>query len=239
MLSRLIEPFIQLLHDFSTVLPLPWFTFIGAFVEEVIAPIPSPLVMTLSGSLAGSQEQAVTFLGVLALIGAVGKTIGSYLIYILADKGEDFVTKKFGKFLGISGQEVEQFGKYLNHGVRDDIVLFLMRAIPIMPTAPVSIVCGLIKVNLRTYLVSTFLGTIVRNALYLYLGYTSIGALESINEGLDSFESVGYVILFVLLAGIVGFMYLQRRKNSVDIFARFSKPTGKQSSSKNAKRAKA
>ncbi len=212
MLSSIISPFIDLLHRFSETLPLPWFTAIGAFVEEVIAPVPSPLVMTLAGSLAGSQGQAVLALLFLAVVGSIGKTIGSYLVYWLADKGEDLVLNKFGKFLGVSHKEVESIGKYLNGSWTDDVVIFLLRAIPIMPTAPVSLVAGLIKINLRTYLVSTLLGNIVRNMVYLYFGYTSVGALESINEGLDSFESIGYVVLAVIMAGGILWFYSQRKK---------------------------
>lgn len=214
MLSSLLEPFIQILHTIAAVLPLPWFAFFGAFLEELIAPIPSPLVMTLAGSLASSQEQTVLFLLLLALIGAMGKTIGSYLIYLLADKAEDFVLGSFGKYVGISSKEVESIGKHLNKGWRDDIVLFFLRAIPIIPTAPVSLVCGLIKVKLRTYIVSTFLGTLVRNIFYLYLGYTSLEAIESVNEGLDSLENIGYLVLLILFALIFFYIYRQRQKEA-------------------------
>lgn len=224
MLSQILQPAIDALHHFSTIMPVPVFTFVGVMVEEILAPIPSPLVMTLAGSMAASMEKTVPYLGWLALVGAVGKTLGSYIIYLIADKGEDFVVSKFGKFFGISKNDIEEIGKQLNHGWRDDVVLFLLRAIPIIPTAPVSIVAGLIRINLRAYLVSTFLGTLVRNAVYLYFGYTSLGALESINEGLDSFESLGYVILFLVMGVGIGYLYLQRRKgNGLKIFDRFQK----------------
>lgn len=214
MLSGIIQPVINLLHYISGILPLPWFTFLGAFIEEVIAPVPSPLVMTLAGSMAASQNSPWTYLLLLALFGSIGKTIGSYLIYVISDKGEDFVLNKLGKFLGVSHKEVETIGKHLNKGWRDEVVLFLLRAVPIMPTAPVSIVCGLIKINLRTYLTSTFLGTLVRNIFYLYLGFTSVNALESLNEGIDSLEKFGYLILIVLVAALMGYIFYQRKKDA-------------------------
>lgn len=213
-MSQLIQPFIDFLHKLSEILPLPWFTFLGALIEEVVAPIPSPLIMTLAGSLSASQQQPWIYLGFLAFIGAVGKTIGSYIIYVIADKGEDLIMTKFGKYLGVSHKEVEIIGKHLNKGWKDDVILFLFRAVPIMPTAPVSIVCGLIKLNLRTYLTSTFLGTMVRNVFYLYLGYTSVNALESINEGIDSFEKFGYLILLVIVAAVMGYVFIHRKKDS-------------------------
>lgn len=212
MLSSVLQPFIDLLHRLSGVLPTEVFVAVGAFIEELIAPIPSPLVMTLGGSLAASEDKTLTYLAILAFLGAVGKTIGSWIIYHIADKSEDFVMNKLGKFVGLSHREIEIIGKHLNHGWRDDVILFLLRAIPIMPTAPVSIVCGLIKLNLRTYIVSTFLGTLVRNIFYLYLGYTSLGALESINDGIDSFEKFGYLILLVVVG--VAFLWIYKQKKS-------------------------
>ncbi|NBO17532.1 MAG: DedA family protein, partial [Proteobacteria bacterium] len=102
------------------------------------------------------------------------------------------VIEKFGKFIGISKEDVEKISNKLNSGSRDDLVLFFLRAIPIIPTAPVSVVCGLIKTNLRTYIFSTFLGTLVRNIIYLYLGFSSLNAIENINSEIDSFEKIGY-----------------------------------------------
>lgn len=214
MLSSVLQPIIDILHRLSGVLPTEVFVTVGAFIEELIAPIPSPLVMTLAGSLAASEGKTLTYLGVLAFLGAVGKTIGSWIIYHIADKSEDFVMNKLGRFVGVSHREIEIIGKHLNHGWRDDVILFLLRAIPIMPTAPVSIVCGLIKLHLRTYLVSTFLGTLVRNIFYLYLGYTSLGALESLNEGIDSFEKFGYLILLVAVGAAFLWIYKQKKSDA-------------------------
>jgi membrane protein DedA with SNARE-associated domain len=208
---HITQIFIDFLHSIAAQVPLPLFTVLAAFIEEVIAPIPSPLVMTLSGSLAASQGHPFTFLLFLALIGALSKTVGSWVVYLVSDKAEDVIIDKFGKFLGVSHKDTEGFGKYLNKGKRDDLVLFLLRAVPIIPTAPVSVVCGLLKVNIRTYLVSTFLGTIVRNMIYLYFGFVSVGALESLNSNLDSLEKYGYLILFFLMFGMVIWFYSKRR----------------------------
>jgi len=203
------------LESLAQQVPVTWFVFIGALVEEIIAPIPSPLVMMLGGSIAASQGSTVLFLLLLALIGALSKTLGSLVIYVLADKAEDVLINKFGKFLGVSHSDTEGLGKYLGNGKRDDIAIFLMRAIPVIPTAPVSVIAGLIKINLKTYLLSTFLGLVVRNMIYLYLGYTSLGTLESLGEGFDSLEKVGYLILSVFAGLALLWMYRKRQQGSV------------------------
>lgn len=215
-MSNIIEYFTHLLQSVANFVPLPVFAFVGALVEEVIAPIPSPLVMTFTGSLAAANSASLFYIFVLALIGSVGKTLGSWIVYVVTDKAEDIVVGKFGKFIGVSHKQIEQIGSLLNNGIRDDVILFLLRAIPIIPTAPVSVICGVIKLNMRTYLVSTFFGTLVRNMIYLYLGYTGVGALASLNEGFESWEKLGYLIIFLLFAAGVAFMYFKRSRGGDD-----------------------
>ncbi len=210
-----MQAIILWLETLAQQISVTWFVFIGAMVEEILAPVPSPLVMMLAGSIAASQASPLLFLLWLAMIGAFSKTIGSLVIYVLADKAEDILVGKFGKFLGVSKADTEGLGKFLNNGKRDDLVIFLMRAIPVMPTAPVSVIAGLIKIKLKNYLLSTFLGLIVRNAIYLYLGYAGLGTLESLSEGFDSLEKIGYFILAILGGLALLWMYRKRQQGSV------------------------
>jgi len=211
MYMQMITEFTQFLTSFAHTVPLPIFVLVASFIEEVIAPIPSPFVMTAAGSLVASQGKTLFYLGVMAVVGSFGKTVGSWIIYMIADKFEDVVITKFGKYLGVSHQDTEGIGAMLNKGMRDDVAIFLLRAIPIIPTAPVSVLGGLLKFNLKTYLTASFFGLIVRNIFYLSLGYIGISALDSINENLGSWETLGYVIIFLLLACLTVWFYMKRR----------------------------
>jgi membrane protein DedA with SNARE-associated domain len=162
---NIIDQITSQLSALADKIPVEMFVFIGALIEEVVAPIPSPVVMTLAGTIAEAKEQPLIFLFYLSLIGAIGKSIGSYLLYVLADKLEDIFMGRYGKFFGVSHKEVEQFGKHFKGSFKDAIVVFFSRAIPIVPTAPVSIVCGAIKLPLKSYLISGFFGLLVRNIL--------------------------------------------------------------------------
>ncbi|MCC6711073.1 MAG: hypothetical protein IT416_01840, partial [Candidatus Pacebacteria bacterium] len=77
-----MQALINWLEVFSGQVPVTWFIFVGALVEELVAPIPSPLVMMLGGSIAAGQGSPLLFILFLALIGALSKTLGSLLIYI-------------------------------------------------------------------------------------------------------------------------------------------------------------
>lgn len=216
-----MQTIISWLENLAQQIPVTWFVFIGSLVEEILAPIPSPLVMMLGGSIAESQGSPLSFILVLALIGAVSKTLGSMVIYVLADKAEDVIVGKFGRFLGVSHSDTEGLGKFFGEGKRDDIAVFLMRALPIIPTAPVSVIAGLVKINFKTYAISTFLGLLVRNTIYLYLGYTSIGALDSLSEGFDSLEKIGYMILAVI--GVLALLWMYRKRQQGSVLPFFEK----------------
>jgi membrane protein DedA with SNARE-associated domain len=212
---QLIDTATEYLLSFSELVPVEIFTFTGALVEEIIAPIPSPIVMTLSGSLASAQEKALIYVLWLALVGAIGKIIGSYVLYVISDKFEDVFLAKFGKFLGISHKEVESIGQHFTEGGKDFWIVFFSRVVPIMPTAPVSVVAGLVKLNLRTYLLSSFLGYIGRNLIYLYIGYVGVESYEGLMSGVDSVESVVQLIIGAGLVIGVGYMYTKRGKVDV------------------------
>jgi membrane protein DedA with SNARE-associated domain len=214
-MSQLFTPIIEYLHTFSQTVPLPIFVTVGAAIEEIIAPIPSPLVMTLAGSLSAASGSHWLTLVYLAVIGSLAKTVASYIVYVVSDKAEDLVLGKFGKFLGVTHKEVEKLGSQLSGGWRDDLVMLALRAIPIIPTAPVSIISGLLKIKLTTFFWTTAVGYAIRNYFYLYLGATSIGALESLNEGLGSVEKIGYLIIFVLLVALAIFFYKQRQDDNI------------------------
>ena len=208
----MIDKFLELLHAWAELLPLPVFSFIGAFVEEVIAPIPSPFVMTLAGSLSEADGKPLLYLLLLAVVGAIGKTIGAFIIYVIADKFENVITSRFGKFIGVTHKNVAHLSERLEKGRGEWAVIFALRALPVMPTAPISLSAGLLQLNKKTYLTSTALGLVVRNLFYLYIGYTSTNALEKLNSDLDSFETFGYALLLIFLVAIMGYIYWHRRK---------------------------
>lgn len=205
------------LEGLATAVPVEIFVSLGAFIEELIAPIPSPIVMTISGTIALAQQKPVAFLFYLALIGSIGKIIGSWLLYLISDKLEDVIVGKFGKFFGITHKEIESIGRHFNGSPRDDIIIFLARAIPIVPTAPVSIICGVIKVKMRTYLVSSFFGNLIRSLFYLYVGYGGLAGYEYIMEKMDSLESALTVTLaLIIMGGGAVWWYYKNKDKLVD-----------------------
>lgn len=209
-----VDPVVEFIRSYAFKIPLEVFVMLGAFVEEVLAPIPSPFIMTTAGTIAAGRGMAFPFIILLAFLGSIGKTLGAWVLYVVTDKAEDVVTGRFGKFLGISHEDIEGIGKRFGKGWKDDVTLFFLRTLPILPSAPISVGAGLIKLNMRTYLVSTFLGICVRNLIFLYFGYSGIETYKHLIEGFEGIESVTQVIVFLVLGGIIAWAYWKRKSNS-------------------------
>ena len=215
MLTKFIEWVLTFLEKLAAQVPLEIFALVGSFIEELVAPIPSPIIMTMAGTIAGAQGRPLFYLLVVAVLSSLAKTGAGWLLYVVADKAEDFLMTHFGKFLGISHDEVEKIGAYLSGGWKDDVVLFLLRSIPVMPSSPISITCGVIKINIKTFLWATFFGSIIRSSFYLYLGYSGLDAARSLLEDMDSLETIFKVLFVVVLFAAVLWGYYKRQRGEL------------------------
>ena len=151
------------------VVPLPLFVLIASCVEEIIAPIPSPFVMLLGGSLAQVQGYTLFGLFFLALMGALGKTIGALFVYSIVRKAGETALLRFGRFFGITREDITRLSSKLGHGARDYVIMILLRAFPFIPSVIVSVGSGFLRVPIPLFIISTFIGTIIRDSLYLYV----------------------------------------------------------------------
>ncbi len=210
----IIGQIIGFLEILSFKVPVLVFVFIGGLLEEIVAPIPSPLVMSATGTLINTQQKGILFLLLAGLVGSVAKTIGCWFWYFLADKGEDFILTRFGKYIGFSHNEVESIGKHFKNNENDFLILLLTRAIPLMPTTPVSVVAGIIKIDMKKYLLASFAGNFIRNMMFLYIGYVGGEAYKDLLNGLNNIESLVQILIGLALVAFVGYIYWKRNKTS-------------------------
>jgi len=198
------------LEGLAQNIPLELFSILGTIIEEIIAPIPSPFVMTATGSIAQAQNKALGYLIIIAILGAFGRVIGASFLYFLADFGEDLVVGKLGKFVGLSHEQVEKIGSRFSGTAKDYLTLFILRSIPVIPSSPISLVCGLVKLNFKIFAVGTFFGSIVRNSFFLYLGFTGLATSEKLLNGIENAQTIMEIV--VLSALVIGFYYFYRKR---------------------------
>lgn len=199
--------FESFLQHWAIQVPLEVLVSVGSFAEEIIPPIPAPLVMTTAGSLSLAQHHTLGFLLWLAVLGALGKTLADWLFYILGDKLEDGVTKKFGKFLGIRHEDIESIGKRFTGGWKDALLVMALRIFPFGPTVSLSVLCGIIRFNKTSFLVSTFLGLIVRDMMYLYTGYAGVVAFKAFLKHWHNYQHLLSWGIFLLALLVIWYLY--------------------------------
>jgi len=209
----MIEASLTILETIAESVPLPLFVLIASIIEELIAFIPSPFVLTLAGSSAAAQGSNFLYLVVLALIATLAKTAGAYFFYYVADKLEDVVTSKFGKVFGFSHKSIESIGAKLQKSSSDEVAIFLLRAMPLIPSTPVSIVAGILKIDLKRYLLASAAGLFVRCMFFVYLGYTATGTLEDLTNQIGGYELYGKIALLIL--GAIGVIWFWRKRREL------------------------
>ena len=211
----MLDSIILQIKYLSEQIPIEPFVFVGGFIEEIIAPIPSPLIMTVAGSALHMQQKGVFVLIFISVLAAIGKTLGSWLIYVVSDRAEDVIMHKFGKWLGVTHKDIESIGRYFDKSWKDDVLLVILRALPLIPGAPIAVVCGIIKLSPKTYIRSTFVGTLLRSLMFGFFGYVGLANYQVFMDSVNALETVGKIILTLSVLGVGMWIYYLRKHGGV------------------------
>jgi membrane protein DedA with SNARE-associated domain len=198
----IVDQIISWLEYLSQTININFFVVIGAFLEEIIAPIPSPFVMTTAAVIAKAQQFTMVQLITVVIVASIAKTMSSCLFYLVANKLGDLIIDKFGKFIGLSHKLIDQMNAFLTGTWVDDFLIVVARALPFIPTSLVSAGAGIIKYDIKSFALMTFFGIIIRDALYLWVGYFGWTQLENIWQQIKGNQFfivlLGLVLIFVI-----------------------------------------
>ncbi len=199
---------IESLLAFLEVYVLPWGAvgvFVASVVEEVIAPIPSALIMTTSGFLFVSGPVGLGSISLLifkvALPAALGVTLGSYFVYFVVRYGGKFAIEKWGKYIGLYWSDIEKMQAKLSGTRKDEAVIALARVMPIVPSVAISALCGIIEMPVLKYAVITFLGMFVRAIILGAVGWQLGNVYQRYAVAIDHIGD--YVLIVIALAVVV------------------------------------
>lgn len=210
-----LESLIWLVISWVQVLG-PIGVFLGVMIETFIAPIPSPIIMTLAGFiLTYGLPPHLAILSVLfniMLVGAFAVTVGSFFGYGIAYFGGYPIIERYGKYFGTSVEEVEYMRQQMDKSSRDEIYLFTARAVPIIPLSVVSLLYGAIRVDIKRFTLVTFLGALPRCLILGLLGWVLGAAVIGVAELIDLFETITLLILIIFFVVFVIYRIYMRRR---------------------------
>ena len=144
--------------------------------------LPIATLLTLSGGMLFGFAFGTIFVN-------IGATFGAILAFLFARyiMGEQ-IQKKYSTQLTKFNQELEH-NKYQ--------YLFSLRFLPIFPFFIVNFLCGVTKIDLKTFIITTSLGIIPGSFVYTYAG-SQVASISSINDIFTKEILIAFVLLGVL-----------------------------------------
>jgi membrane protein DedA with SNARE-associated domain len=171
-------------------------------IESAAIPLPSEIIMPVSGLLVLSGK--FSFFGV-AFAGAIGSTIGSLIIYIIGFYGGRPLLLKYGRYVLISHHDMEIAEKFFNkYGWW---ALFTGRLLPVIRTY-ISLPAGISKAGFYVLTVSCFAGSFLWSVFLEWAGI-KLGKNWSLIE--PYFRRFDFLIVIVFVIFI--FLWIFRHIN--------------------------
>ena len=173
--------------------------FLLMLVESSGIPMPSEVIMPFSGFLVAQGQ--LNFWAVV-IIGTLGNLIGSCLAYLIGLKGGRTLIEKYGRYFLISARDLALAEKwFLKYGY---FMVFIGRLLPVIRTY-ISFPAGLAKMNLKKFLIYTFLGAFIWSTLFAWLGVKMGNNWQLIREELHNFD-----LVMALLVALAVILYIGR-----------------------------
>ncbi len=192
--------------------------FIGVMIEQIIVPIPSPLIIMGSGAILIAAELSIpnAFLQILWIIvlpGSIASTLGSYIGYLISFYGGKALVVRLQRFLDVDWQEIENLEKRFK-GKKEALSIFLSRAIPVFPISLVSIFAGLLRIPIKPFTFYTFLGSIFRCLFLGFFGWWIGATYGKVATRLDSVETVVSIIMLIGMGLVFIYLYYKFRRSA-------------------------
>jgi membrane protein DedA with SNARE-associated domain len=192
----------------------PYSVFLVVILEEILLPIPSPLVIMGAGFILIPPNiplgEAITQVTLLIVIPAsIASTIGSFFAYYIGYFGGKTAVMKFQRFLGFNWAEVEKAEKRFEDTNKTWVTIAILRAIPFFPIAVVSLTAGVLRLNKWKYALATFVGSVPRVFVLGMIGWSLGSAYVTFAEQLNVVEDV---ILVGIAVVIIYFLYRNRQR---------------------------
>jgi len=176
--------------------------FLGVLIETIFPPIPSEIILPLSGYLLSFFNFGVSGLLIGILIATSGTTIGSLLYYFAALKlGRRFI-ERYGKYFFIDRKKLRAADNWFKkYGKK---VVFLGRMLPGIREL-ISLPAGFSKMKLKDYIIYTFSGSLIWSSFLASLGYFLGESWKNLQ-----LEKLSNLIFITILLAIITYLIFKK-----------------------------
>lgn len=196
-----------------------WTVFLGCIIEQIVVPIPASLIVLSTTFLvmqgaSFSPESVLTLIVKIVIPASLGITLGSFFYYFLSYKlGKPFI-KRTSRFLGVKVEDVEDVENKFKESRYDDLFMFLARCIPIIPSIAINLFCGLIRYDLKKYVITTFLGSAVQITGWGLLAWLSGNLYQALESEISFFGDLILVIIVLVAVGFIIYRKINKNKEN-------------------------
>lgn len=167
---------------------------IAMFLENVFPPIPSEVIMGLTGMAVADGK--LTFGGAV-VAGTIGAALGNWVWYWIGRKVgyERFrpLVDRYGRWLTLDWPEVEKIVGYFKR--HDGAIIFWARFLPQVRTL-ISIPAGMLQMSQWRFLFWTVLGTGIWNTILIGTGYV-------LRNNFSQFDDYYGWVAIAMIVGVV------------------------------------
>jgi membrane protein DedA with SNARE-associated domain len=176
------------------------------FLETVFPPIPSEIIMSVSGLAAarGSLD-----LWAVIASGTAGAMVGNYLWYLAArvigiERFKPFI-ERWGRWLTLDWAEIEKAERLF--GRQGWAIVFFGRMLPTLRSL-ISIPAGLLHLRLSTFVIWSTLGTAIWTSLLAVAGYMLGRRFSQVEQIIGPLSTA---VIVVILIGYVWRLWTWRK----------------------------
>ena len=195
------------------IMILEKYSYFGVFflilVENIFPPIPSEVILLLSGFMTSYTSLSMVLMVIFATFGSV---IGAIILYYIGnilnkERLKKIVRGKVGKILFLKEKDIDKADEWFDN--KGNISVFFCRFVPIVRSL-ISIPAGMSDMPKVKFLIYTFFGSLIWNSVLIFLGHTLSDNWEIVLDVLDKYKIVAVIILGVLFIYFVYKFYKKR-----------------------------
>ncbi|GGI42058.1 DedA family protein [Mammaliicoccus stepanovicii] len=185
--------------------------FILVFLEYVIHPFPSEIILTFAGFMTNQSNLNILIVCIITVIAAV---LGSLVLYAVgALIGEErlyrFIDKR-GRLIGIKTKDLDKTVNWLNK--YGHWAIFIGRFIPIVRTL-ISLPAGITRMNVPVFILLTAIGTGMWNIFLIMLGRTLGNHWHQILVYVGMYSKIFIIIIAIAVIYLV-YLWFKRIKHT-------------------------
>ncbi len=182
-----------------------WGIFLTMAFESAAIPIPSEVVVPLSGA---SAAVGIFSFWAVVFVATAANLAGSVALYFVGLRGGRPILERYGKYVLVDSRDIQKLDGWLaRYG---SAAALFSRVVPGVRTFS-SIVFGSGKMFLRPFLLYTLIGSFLWNVALAYAGFTLGSQWEMLQPYFYKFDMV---IILLLVLGAVFFVKKHLRRET-------------------------